>query len=232
MECGSDSRYESIIFLSDKRYLNSALELCDTLVQAGKKVLILADDNCDVAAKKYSIRRFEYYYDIFPKDYSTLRQDASALFDLLAEEEIYDGATLRELTKYNGVSLLDLSAKYIFSKLLPVLYYFNMLEAIVGFEKPSEAHIINGTSNSEKIFELICEKKQLPSFIHKTPCRQKNACLKRCLKGAFAYVKQLKRFIVSLRCLLKNLLKFGRLTGDIKLYFSLRLKGILIQYYL
>ncbi len=212
------ARYESIILVINKQGLKTAFNIYNSLSRTGKNPLLLTTDDFSVPDKIYSVRRLQFYRDSSQIDYFKIKQEASDIFFSLGNKEISGSLTLRNLTMYKGVSLWDLSVRNVFADLLSILYDFNMAEAALDFEKPSEVHIINNGDNLAKIFELIAKKRQIHLFIHSMPGRRMLCINKFCYMPVF-FARKIKRFFVSVYFLVNNLIKSGKLKKKYKVIF-------------
>lgn len=213
-----NDKYESIILAVNRAELPAALELYDKLNSIGKKALILTKDNTIASDKKFPVRSFQSYRNHFHFTYSNLMREAHGLLSSLAKEEVDKNLTLRELTKYKEVSLWDLSVQDIVSEFLPILYDLNTAETVLNFEKPREVHIINGVNNLEKIFGLVCKKKEIPFFIHKT-ANMRTFNLNKLFWKFIIFAKKIKRLLANLRFLFSNLIKSRNLNKKYKIVF-------------
>lgn len=213
--CG---RYKSIILVNRSSELPKAFSLYDELLRQDGEPLILTRGNIDFFDKKYSARNFTYYQKFSHANYYEITRQAYGLFETLAEKMVHNDSTLRKLTIYNGVSLWDLSVKYLFLKLLPVLYNLNMAETILDFEQPLEIHTLNNTTRLQEAFNLACGKRQVKFFIHQTS-EGKTLRLKNLFEKAVIFVKQMKRSSTNLYFLIINLFKSVKLNKKYKIIF-------------
>jgi len=221
-----NGKYESIILVVNRAELSRALDLYNKLISIGKKALILTKDNIIVSDKKVSVRSFLSYRDSFKFAYSNLTQEVDDLFSSLAKQEVSKNLSLRELTKYKGVSLWDLSAQDILPELLLILHDLNILEAVLNFERPGEVYVINGVNNLGKVLELICKKRQIPFFIHKAANRRV-LNLNKFFCKFIIFAKKIKRLLANLHFLFANLTKSKNLNKEYKVIFFTSLRRYL-----
>ena len=217
---------KTLIFVSKKSQLAQALKLCDKLLLYGKTPFILTKYNFPVASQRYPVKHFRFYEKFFNVNFRNIKENAYDLFRFLSGEKISNDLTLRELTKYKGISLWDFSVEHISLKFQAILYEFNMLEAVLNFERPSTVIIISKHSDIEKLFALICEGKQIPFLIHnKTNSRKQN--LNRIFKRLIFFTKRTKRFIRSLFYFGSNLIKIRGMRNKCKVIFFTSVKRYL-----
>ncbi|MDO8603581.1 MAG: UDP-N-acetylglucosamine 2-epimerase [Candidatus Omnitrophota bacterium] len=214
---------KSIILLTDGSDIKNAVVLYDKLVNAGKNPMVLAQDNVDIAYKRYAAKKFNHYKDFFHTSYADIRRDAHDLFYSLAEKEVCEGLKLRDLTAYKGVSLWNVSVQHVFSELLPILYKINMAYTVLDIENPSEVHCINSSSKLGRIFKLVCEKKQIPFFVYEKVNRDK-LYLSWVFRRFIVFARTLKRFLVNLKFLSSNLAKFKKGRKKCKVIFFTSVK--------
>lgn len=207
-----------LILVSDKTQFTAAYKLYNKLCFFGKRPLIFSLCDNAIMEREYTIRTLKYYQSIVKLDSHYIKQETYNLFYSLAEREIDNHLTLRTLTMYKGVALWDLSAVSVFPKIASIVYYINIMEAIFDFEKIKEIHIINNTSDLEKIARLICEKKQIPYFIENTTAKWILA-LRGFFLGNFIFLRKAKRMLISLYFLFINFKKSFRLKNSYKVIF-------------
>lgn len=212
------AKYDSIIFPVNKQGMRIALDLYDEFSCKGKMPLLLTMDNEPVPDKRYSRRMFQSYRGLLQSDYCKIRQEIGDIFRSLGEKKVSGNLTLRELTMYKGVSLWDLSVQHVFAELLPALYNFNVIEAVLDFEKPSEIHIIGNSDNIAGVSKLISEKKQIRFFTHEIPVNS-IGCISKFFRSFVIFAKKIKRFLVSFYFLIRNLIKSWKLNKKYKVIF-------------
>lgn len=213
-----DDNFKSLILISDRSQLAIGARLYKRLSIAGKKPFILNWNNIDIGSARYSIRIPKYYQEAFKIDYFDIRMEAYNLFHSLAGQILSGDATLIELTKYKGVSLWELSKQYILSQLMPLLYDFNMLEAILKVEKISEVYLIDTVNNLERTLELICRKRGVSFSVHRA-AKKKGAYIKSGFLAPIIFIKRVKRFMISFYFFLLNLVKFKRINKKYNILF-------------
>ncbi|UCB56937.1 MAG: hypothetical protein JSV30_07015 [Candidatus Omnitrophota bacterium] len=201
-----DNKFGSLILVKDRSQLNEAFKLHEELSQVGKNPLILTAYGKEIIDKKYSVRDLDYYQKVSKLTYSYIEQERYNLFYSLADQKLNEHMSLNSLITYEGVSLWQLSAQYIFSELGIILYNINIMEAILDFEKPKEVHIINDSSNLEKIVRLLCQKRKIPSFLHRKT-RYRILSLNKASGRSLIFFRKIKRTLLSAYFLFINLKK-------------------------
>lgn len=210
--------YDSIILVNSKAELNIVFDLYNELMHIGKKVLIVTTDNVNVSDKRYFIRGFQYYQNFFPSNSFDIEQKASDLFYSLAKEEVSNNLSLQKLTMYKGVSLWELSVHYVFVELFLILSNFNMLEAVLNTEEPSEVYVINDINRLKEMLGLLCKERKI-SFFVRNKTNKRILDVKKFFCKFIVLARKIKRFFVSLRFLFSRLIKFKNLNKKYKVIF-------------
>lgn len=154
-------KYDSLIFIDAKSQISEAYKIYDMLSAKDMRPLILKDHDIEITNTKYASRSIYYYQGFSQINFYKINADAYGLFHMLADKKISPKANLRQFTDYKGVSLWDLSAQYIFARLMSIFYYINLLEVVLDTEKPGYFYAIDKESAFAGIFSLLCEKKSI-----------------------------------------------------------------------
>ena len=196
---------KALIFVYKKYQLVQALNLCDELSRDGKLPQILTKDSFAADSRQYPVKDFTFYEKSARLNFYSMREEAYGLFMSLPGEKISGDLSFRELAKYKDISLWDLSVDYITPRLQAILYEFNILEAVLNFERPSEVVIISEDSNLERLLVLVCKEKHIPvSICNKTNNRRPG------INKAVLLIKRTKRFMKGLVYFSFNMIKSGR----------------------
>ena len=213
-----DDKLESLILVTSASQLKRAYRLCDYLSCLGRRSLILTAYEIEADSDKYPVRNLSYYQELFKINYLDIKQSAYNLFYSLASEEVYNGITLRNLTSYKDVSLWDLSVQYVFSELIPFIYYLDIADKILEFEKPQEVYAINSDTVIEEIFNLLC-RKRLINFNAGAKSHNLKSGISKGSAKPLIFLKKIKRLCVSFYFSMLNFFKFLNLKGGRRIIF-------------
>lgn len=208
MKSISDMAYKTLIFVSKKSQFNQALKLYNSLFSNGENALILTRYIFSdfFLKQRYPIKDFQFYEKYLQISFQVIAQEAYGLFNSLAEEKAHNNLTLRELTKYKDISLWDLSVEDISLRFQKILYEFNMLEAVLNFERPSKIIVISEDSDLKQLLISICKERQIHFSIYNN-AGKKNQNISKVFKRMVFLLKKVKRFKKSLFYFGVNLIK-------------------------
>ena len=198
-------KFDCLVFIDGLHQFKIAHQQCEKLARCGKHPLIISQ-NIVKGIDNDFLRSFSYYQDLAGIHYQLIRQETYDLFHGLAESEVSNGINLRELTKYEGVSLWDLSAKYIFNKIFYFIFNFHIVEQIVKQENPSDIYVFNRSLDLENIIEPIARARQIKLYILNNGYMflvGQNILFNKIRH----FIKCLKRFILSVFFSIVNFLK-------------------------
>lgn len=211
-----NKQFKSLILVNDKSQVKSAQDLYHTLFSLGKQPLLVTDEGIEINGQ--SVKNIGEYQELFKIKFQEVKQQAYDLFYSLSERKVCGDTTLRQLTKYQTVSLWDLTAHYIFAELIPIFYYFKITTAILDYENPDEVYIIDYVNCWEKIFSLVCCKRKINCTLRAVAVSQVYK-IKNYLGNPITFLKKIKRFLVSFGLLIMNLLESHHLNKTYKILF-------------
>ncbi|MBU2541474.1 MAG: CDP-glycerol glycerophosphotransferase family protein [Candidatus Omnitrophica bacterium] len=212
------NKLKSIIFVNERSQLGAAYKLYSSLSVSNRRIFILSAFNNGIIPKKYISRSLEYYQKKININFLNIKQDVYDFFSSLSEERMEDQTSLKTLTMYKGVSLWELSARYIFFELTPIIYDINLMQGILDFENPSQVHILGKISNLEKLVSLICQKKQITIFKH-VKTSKRSLLLRNAFNKSLLFLKKGKKTLISLYFYLVNFKTSLKLNKQYKIIF-------------
>lgn len=224
-----EREFDSLILVAHQSQVRWAYKLSAELSSAGRPSLILAENGV-MPDKDNSclFRNLCYYQNLFKIDYSLIKQQTYDLFHSLSDKEIMPGLTFRGLVTYKGISLWELSAQYVFSMLMPGVYYLNIMQYILDFEKPQDIFIIENNNNVfTRISVLVCQNRHLN--INKAKKIEMVVRARSVFKKTIQFLKIIKRTIVSFNFLLLNTAKAFKLQKTYKLIFFVPIERFFVS---
>lgn len=224
-----NEKYDSLILVVNKSQVTDACKIYDMLSLTGKHPLILKDYGVEIENSKHACRSIYFYQDISQINFSKIRDDVYNLFHSIAEKKVEAGMTLRQLTNYKGVSFWDLSAQYIFSDLMPILYYINLARSILDFERPKEIYAIDNKDNLSKIFYLLCSEKSICFKVANKTCCGRRSWIKRFSFGSLFLLKKIKKFFIACYYSILNITKSSYLQKTYKVIFFTPIERFFLQ---
>ncbi len=212
-------KIENLILVSHKSGLERAYELYDSISFPTGRALILTDYAVEADKGRRLARNLSYYQELFDIKFRDMKQSTYNLLYSLSESKVCGGPTLRELTKYKGVSLWDLSAQYLYSELMPLLYYTQIIDKILEYEEPQRVYVIGSDSILGEVFFLLCKVKMVNFIVDARPRRHFLALIKKLFNKYSMFLKRVKRLCLSSYFFMSNLLNSRKLNKKYKLIF-------------
>lgn len=210
--------------VSENSQLARAYKLYTILSRSGKQPFLLTGYGVNLPEAKYAFSSMQNYQKIFKTNFNVIQKETYDLFYSLAETEVCPSTTLRKLTDYQGVSLWDICAQYIFSELIPFLYYINITENILDLERPQKVHLIDKEGILENVFSSFCKKRFIELYRGKKNNCNLTSFLTIKLRYFLDFTRRIKRFLISLFFFAVNFVVSYRLRKTYKAIFFVPLE--------
>lgn len=212
-------KYDSLIFVDGKSQISEAYKIYDMLSAKDMRPLILKDHGIEITNAKYRSRTI-YYYQCFSQiNFYKINNDSYGLFHSLAEKKVSPEINLRLFTTYKGVSLWDLSAQYIFARLMSIFYYINLFQVILDCEKPDHFYAVGNESDLTRVFSLVCSKRSINFTITGRNTSLWSLVSGKILQGSLSFLRKMRNIYRCFCLSVVNLKKSFSLKKAYKVVF-------------
>lgn len=196
---------KKIIIATNYYQLRFALKL----IKPATEAVIVTDTNVKLGNNNIkNIRPVDSYKTSGNIKLADIWKDFCLLFINWADVRLRNSSTLRDLTKYDGISLWEISSQELLKELTTIIDKINGAEEALKAEVPAEVIIFNSKGLLEKVFLSFCQTRRIPIRIHRAhKILGRGFPFPNLFFSIVEFSKKIKRFLVSARYCLSGFLR-------------------------